>query len=112
MKLLSSMNPAGVRIPLSFDFTAYLESGETVASAEVAVTVHNTGVDDHPENLLDGSPQVILDGTTVRQHCTGATGGARATGGLDGVDYAVTCVATTSNARKVPLVSILPVRNA
>jgi hypothetical protein len=104
MKQLSSVNPGETKTPLTFDFTSYLVQGETVTSAVCNVDVW-AGTDASPSAILDGSA-TIVGGTTALQ---------RVTGGIDGVDYRVRCLATTvgvSPARTIALVSLLPVRNA
>ncbi len=106
MKQLSAMNPAEEQVPLTFDFSAYLAAGETIASAAFDVGVWNAGVDPSPAALLVGSPTIFNAGTAVQQH---------ASGGVDGCDYRIRCKATTQGvapARVIALVSLLPVRNA
>jgi hypothetical protein len=114
MKILDPMNQASVRELLTFEYASLLAPGETVASAALDVSIWNAGEDSAPSALLDGSPVLLDSGATVGQRVTPSEGGSRSTGGVDGVDYAIRCVATTtgvSPTREIVLVSILPIRN-
>lgn len=113
MKTLSAINPAEEKVPVTFDFSRRLAEGETISSAEVSVTIWNAGDDDAPEDILDGSP-TIVDDSIALQHVTPAEAGSRTSGGLPGVDYKLVCVGTTTGvnpARKIAIVSVLPVRD-
>jgi hypothetical protein len=112
MQQLSTMNPAEVKVPLTWDFSPYLSTGVTLTGTPVIdVALWNNGADADPSTILDGAPSIIQSSTTVLQKVTGATGGSRATGGLDGCDYRIRCRAQTTEGRTIALVSLLPVRN-
>lgn len=86
-------------LPVTFDFTKDLETGETVASVvEIDVTVVY-GSDENPADILYGSPSVV---TPRVAHWV--------TGGLDQTDYLLEVTVETSMARKLTAQCVLPVR--
>lgn len=83
-------------ITIGFDFRAF---GGNPSNPQVTIAVHR-GEDPDPGPILVGSPVVI--GDWVYQ---------RASGGIDGVDYTVRCLADVGPDR--PLIdAILPVRTS
>lgn len=83
----------GEEITLGFDYTKL----GVPSAPEVEIEVRH-GEDASPEAVLSGAPFVV--GSWVYQ---------RAVAGLDGVDYAVRCLATVG-ADKLLIDAILPVR--
>ena len=75
--------------PFKADFGPFLESGETIGSAVVSVSLY-TGADPTPEEILFLSPEVT--GSVVEQ---------RIRAGVPGVIYEVTIKVTTSDAREL-----------
>ena len=84
----------GETITMGFDFS---EAG-TPSNPEVSITVRR-GEDADPAAMLVGSP--VVSGNLVLQ---------KAMGGVDGVDYAVRCLADVDGDRLL-IDSILPVRS-
>ena len=84
-------------VMLSFDFLSNLSPGDTVASAVVDNVVFS-GTDLTPTAMLSGSP--VINPTSVDQLCTG---------GVSGVVYFPTCVATTALGQKLVKVGYLAV---
>lgn len=85
----------------TFDFTAEVDAGESIASAVVTVALLN-GTDATPSALLNGS--LTIAGATVLQPFHG---------GVDGVTYTLRCEATlTPSGRVLVLAANLPVRTA
>jgi len=83
-----------------FNFVKQLPAGETISSAEWTITVKQ-GVDPNPSAMLSGSP--VISGTKVTQKIVGC---------VDGVQYCLTCTATTNGPEKIPLFDTLWVRVA
>lgn len=86
------------RFWLTFDFSAALDAGETIASNTVAISVRS-GSDATPTAVLDGAPS--LSGASILQ---------RVKDGVDGASYLLRCAATTSADRVLVLGGVLPVR--
>lgn len=85
-------------VTITFKFARELPAGSTIApGAAVGVTVRK-GTDATPQAMLAGSPSV--SGTDVL---------ARIMGGLAGVEYLLTCTATTSDGDVLVLEALLPV---
>jgi hypothetical protein len=104
-KRLEEKDP-GETVPLSWDFTDDIaDIGDfTITTATIEVSVDRSlsrGTDPTPSALLNSSPQI--DGFVVAQSITG---------GLDGVDYKVTCKAQIDSTpvSTIYKTSILPVR--
>lgn len=97
MKPFSPKTPSAEEL-FGFNFILQLPAGVTIASAQWIVTVLK-GVDANPSAMLSGNP--IINGTKVSQ---------KIIGGLDGVQYCLTCIATTSDGEKIPLFASLWVR--
>jgi len=83
-----------------FNFVRQLDAGETIQSAVWSITVKQ-GTDPNPSAMLSGT--AIINGTKVSQ---------KVIGGLDGVQYCLTCLATTSGPEKIPLFDTLWVRSS
>lgn len=92
----------GESVVLTFDFTAGLAPGETLAGPPSAAFETVFGGDPSPGSLANGSG--VIDPTSMLVLLP-------VTGGLDGNDYSVTVTCPTSNSKKVlALVGLLPVR--
>ena len=72
---------------VTFDFTAMLNTGESLALAPITSEVY-AGTDASPASLLSGAPQI--QGLMVLQTITA---------GVVGVEYLLRCSATTSAGR-------------
>ena len=84
-----------------FDFTAELDTGETIASALCSIAVLS-GVDPSAASVLFGSP-TIAGGVVLQPFHAG----------VNGVTYTLRCVATlTPTGRVLVLAANLPVRTA
>lgn len=97
MKPFSPKTPSAEEL-FAFNFILQIPSGVTIASAQWIVTVLQ-GVDANPSAMLSGNP--IINGFKVSH---------KIIGGLDGVQYCLTCIATTSDGEKIPLFASLWVR--
>lgn len=85
----------------TFDFTLELAEGETISGTpEVAVAVVS-GTDTAAAALTSGAP--VVEAGRVLQ---------RLVGGVAGVTYSLTCIATTSDGNKLARAAILPVEIA
>jgi hypothetical protein len=84
----------------TFDFAEDLASGETISTADWAVTVV-TGTDASPGSVLTGSP--TISGSKVTHMVQG---------GVDGVIYCVRCRATTSQGQVLDGIGHLEVGDA
>ena len=92
--------PQAAREVLEFDFSARLAAGETLTGVASVAFAVRAGADASPELLANGAASVA-----------GATVLVPVKDGVAGVDYAITVVATTSNAAKRPgLTGLLQVR--
>lgn len=92
----------GENIPLVFDFSPGLATGETLTGIAVEVAVVG-GADAAPSTILVGGNQLDVTSTKVY---------VPVTGGLDGVDYNLKVTCTTTNARKIlVLAGVLEVRS-
>jgi hypothetical protein len=85
-------------ILLSFDFTEYLNSGETVASATYE-SVIKVGTDPSAAGMITGTP---TSGTICK---------TLVKDGLHNNDYVVSCIATTTLGQKIKLSYYVPVRS-
>lgn len=85
---------------ITFDYIEQLSSvtGVSLVAASISVDVID-GEDPNPMSILLGGHAV--DGIKVRQGIAG---------GLDGVTYALRCLATDSNGLQHEVVGVLPVR--
>ena len=99
MKGFSPKTPSAEEL-FGLNFIRQLDAGETILSAEWSVTVLQ-GVDANPAAMLSGP--AIISGTKVSQ---------KLIGGVDGVQYCLTCLATTSGGEKIPLFYTLWVRTS
>lgn len=85
----------------TFDYSADLDAGETIASATLACSLLS-GTDTNPSAVLSGTP-TIDDGTVLQ----------RFTGGVEGATYTLRCAVTlTPSGRVLVLAATLPIRNA
>lgn len=91
--------PAGEEF-FTFNFVKELDAGETILSSVWTITVKD-GVDPNASAMLSGSP--TINGTKVTQ---------KIIGGVDGVQYCLTCLATTSGPEKIPLFDTFWVRSS
>lgn len=82
----------------TFAYGAALEPGETIASADLAVTLKQ-GTDALPSAILDGAALLLAGGRVMQ----------RIQGGADGASYLVRCAATTSTGRILLLAGVVPV---
>lgn len=98
MIALSPKAPAEV-VSLSFDFTDLLAAGETIVSASFGIAVE-VGSDPAVATMLTAT-EVIVAGVVSRL----------VRNGVAGVNYRVTCLATTSQSQVLLLSGILPVRD-
>jgi hypothetical protein len=93
----SVVDPAEV-IVLTFDFSAGLNTGETLVAPTVSVSV-DYGTDPAASAIVKASQ---ISGQTVLVQVSGM---------LDGVDYHLHCLCTTSNAAKTLMdAGVLPCR--
>lgn len=99
--LLSQKDPSE-NVVVTFDFSPALVDGEMI-DAIVSVTVEvSAGEDASPEDILNGTALVTIDGLAVQQPVTG---------GLDGVNYSIKALCDTTNPEKrLAVTAILPVR--
>lgn len=86
-------------LDITFDYTASLESGETLQSAVVTVSVRK-GADASPSAILSGAPTVTSPYVIQR-----------IINGTSSVTYNLKCLATTNTGRKYELIGVLPVRS-
>lgn len=100
--LFSPTTPAG-RPSLSVSFARMLPQGVTVASVESLCIVHPdcTVPDSSAAERLEDIAVVQSDGKTVSQFFSG---------GVAGVDYIITFIATYSDAEIEPVDAVLSVR--
>ena len=85
-------------VTITFRFARELAAGVTLApGATVSIAVRK-GADAAPQAMLAGSPAV--SGPDVL---------ARVMGGISGVEYLITCTATTSIGDVLQLAALLPV---
>lgn len=88
----------GETLALEFDFLSDLVSpGETLVDSEVTVVVYS-GTDLTPSSILDGSS--TISGSVVTQSVTAGTAG---------VQYLLTCAATTSSGQVLLIRAFLSV---
>ena len=99
LKRLSAKDPSETKT-VTFDY-AREHPGATLTAPVVTPTVH-AGVDATPSAVLLGSPQV--QGQRVLQQVHGGVGG------VDFVDYLLTCTATVNGGPASVRTAILPVR--
>ncbi len=88
-------------VVLTMDFTADLNSGETLSGAPSVTVVVVQGTDPSVSSMLVGAP--VISGNTVQQVVTA---------GVDGAAYGVTGGCGTSQGRILAIGGILPVQNA
>ena len=88
-------------VTVTFRFARELPEGVTLAPGATVQITTRKGADLVPQAMLAGSAAV--SGTDVL---------ARLMGGLDQVQYLVTCTADTSTGDRLQLEAILPVANA
>lgn len=88
------------RESFAFNFAQLLPAGVTIASAVWTVTVVQ-GTDSNPSAMVSGSP--LIQGSKVSQLIIG---------GVDGVEYCLSCQATFSDGQKPILCDTLWVRAA
>lgn len=87
-------------ITITFRFARELAAGVTLSPGAVVAIAVRKGADAAPQAMLAGTPAV--SGTDVL---------ARVMGGISGVEYLITCTASTSNGDVLQLDAILPVAN-
>jgi hypothetical protein len=97
MSRLPIKDPAEV-VVIAFDFSAELLA-ETITGSPIITCTAYQGVDASPGAVIYGAPAVV--GQTVTQTVCA---------GLDGIDYKLRGVITTSGGRTLVLSGILPVR--
>ncbi len=89
-------------MPLTFDFTQDLPSGVTLTGTPVLGVSVSNGTDSNPTGILNGAAGFNSGSTQVIQPVQG---------GVNGVDYAVTCTCpTTQSNLTLSLVGLLSVR--
>ena len=90
------------KVPLTFDFTQDLPSGVTLTGTPVLGVSVSNGTDSNPTGILNGAAGFNSGSTQVIQPVQG---------GVNGVDYAVTCTCTTTQSNlTLSLVGLLSVR--
>ena len=90
------------KVPLTFDFTQDLPSGVTLTGTPVLGVSVSNGTDSNPTGILNGAAGFNSGSTQVIQPVQG---------GVNGVDYAVTCTCpTTQSNLTLSLVGLLSVR--
>lgn len=90
------------KIPLIFDFSADLSTGETLNGTPTVTFLIEEGADASPNGIANGpaAPDATLTKIVVPVQA-----------GLDGCDYRITVLCATTNTLKTPIrVGILPVR--
>ncbi len=85
----------------AFDFALELAEGETLTGSPAVTVAVVSGIDAAPADIKSGAP--VIEGGRVLQ---------RLVGGLAGVTYSITCVATTSESNTLARAAILPVEVA
>ena len=89
------------KLVTTFDYSADLDAGETIASANLTCTLLS-GADADPSAVLYGTP-TIAAGTVLQP----------ITGGVEGATYTLRCAVTlTPSGRVLVLAATLPVRTA
>ena len=96
LKLWPEKDPVE-KLGLTFTYTAALDSGETISTASLSVTV-KSGTDAGAAAMLDGAASIVAG--QVFQ---------RIKNGVDGAVYLVRCNATLSSGRVLALGAHLPV---
>lgn len=100
IKVLPEKRPAEA-VTVTFRFARELPAGVSLEPGATVMLAVRKGTDVSPQAMLAGAPAVA--GTDVL---------ARVMGGMDGVQYLVSCIAETSNGDRLQLDAILPVANA
>ncbi len=85
----------------AFDFALELVEGETITGTPQITVAVVTGTDTSPAAIKSGAP--VIEGARVLQ---------RLVGGVAGVAYSITCLATTSEGNTLARAAILPVEVA
>ena len=85
----------------AFDFALELVEGETITGTTQITVAVVTGTDTSPTAIKSGAP--VIEGGRVLQ---------RLVGGVAGVTYSLTCLATTSEGNTLARAAILPVEVA
>jgi hypothetical protein len=85
----------------AFDFALELADGETISGTPTVTVVVVGGTDASPSALTAGAP--VIEGGRVLQ---------RLVGGVAGVTYSLTCIASTSEGNTLARAAILPVEVA
>lgn len=85
----------------AFDFALELVEGETITGTPQITVAVVTGTDTSPTAIKSGAP--VIEGGRVLQ---------RLVGGVAGVTYSLTCLATTSEGNTLARAAILPVEVA
>jgi hypothetical protein len=105
LKIVDTKDPSET-VPFSFDFgpdsagKTEIPAGDTIISAVVTVSVRD-GIDPNPANILLLEPDLSQAPIVIQW----------VTGGIDGVNYLLRCVARTSPSRCVLVrPGVLPVK--
>lgn len=85
----------------AFDFALELIEGETLTGTPSITVAVVDGTDNSPASLKSGAP--VIEGGRVLQ---------RLVGGVAGVTYSLTCIASTSEGNTLARAAILPVEVA
>jgi hypothetical protein len=85
----------------AFDFALELIEGETLTGTPSITVAVTDGTDASPASLKAGAP--VIEGGRVLQ---------RLVGGVAGVTYSLTCIASTSEGNTLARAAILPVEVA
>lgn len=85
----------------AFDFGRELIEGESLTGFPDVIVAVVTGTDPNPAAIKSGAP--VIEGGRVLQ---------RLVGGVAGVTYSITCLATTSEGNTLARAAILPVEVA
>lgn len=91
----------GEAFACAFDFSRELNEGETLVGTPEVIVAVVTGTDTSPAAIKSGAP--VIEGARVLQ---------RLVGGVAGVTYSITCLATTSEGNTLARAAILPVEVA
>ena len=99
--LVTTKDPSEL-VPIIFNFTAQLGTGETIVSALIIPSVQS-GTDPTPSNIINGAVMLNVNlSSQVTQWVHN---------GISGVLYHILCNATTSTGQILALACLLPVKS-
>jgi len=90
LRFPSAKDPAET-VPLTFDFSASLSSSESVLAVTSITICCPSGLDPAPQSMLTGEPALVPSSAVV----------VPVGGGMDGTEYEIKVVVSTSNPMKI-----------